>query len=47
MRLILARVLWNFDFKLATESENWVADQQVYVLWEKGPLNMYLIPVKR
>jgi len=47
MRLILARVLWNFDFKLAPDSEDWVKKQQVFVLWEKGPLNVYLRPVKR
>ncbi|KAL4760558.1 cytochrome P450 [Aspergillus foveolatus] len=37
MRVILARVLWNFDLELCKESENW-SDQKSYVLWEKGAL---------
>ncbi|KAL6233103.1 hypothetical protein BDW75DRAFT_252217 [Aspergillus navahoensis] len=37
MRVILARVLWNFDLELCRESVNW-AEQKSYVLWEKGAL---------
>ncbi|KAK3321913.1 cytochrome P450 [Apodospora peruviana] len=37
MRLILAKVLWNFDLSLCQESENWQI-QKCYMLWEKGPL---------
>lgn len=37
MRLILARLIWNFDLQLLPESEKW-NDQKVYVLWAKGPL---------
>ncbi|RDW74643.1 cytochrome P450 [Aspergillus mulundensis] len=37
MRVILARVLWNFDLELCEESSNWV-DQKSYVLWEKPGL---------
>lgn len=37
MRLILARVLWNFDLELCKESESW-SDQRSYILWEKPPL---------
>jgi cytochrome P450 len=37
MRLIITRVLWNFDLKLRKESENW-ADQRVFSIWHKGPL---------
>jgi len=45
MRLILAKVLFNFDMKLVNPEENW-ADQKVYTLWDKRPLNVYLTPVK-
>jgi len=45
MRLILARVIWNFDLKLADDSI-WT-DQHVYTFWEKGPLNVVLTPVVR
>lgn len=37
MRLILARVLWNFDLELCQESQDW-ANQNSYVLWEKPEL---------
>ncbi|KAK1961873.1 cytochrome P450 [Colletotrichum sublineola] len=47
MRLILARVLWNYDIKIADDSIDWAPSQKVYILWEKGPLNAYLTPVKR
>ncbi|GKT50059.1 trichothecene efflux pump TRI12 [Colletotrichum spaethianum] len=47
MRLILARVLWNFDLKIADDSTDWAPRQKIYLLWEKGPLNAYLTPVQR
>ena len=37
MRLILARVLWNFDLELCDESRGW-SEQKSYVLWEKPAL---------
>jgi cytochrome P450 len=37
MRLILARVLWNFDLELCDESREWY-QQKTYILWEKPPL---------
>lgn len=43
MRLILARFLWNFDYTLAEDAENWL-DQRVYFLYEKRPLKVYLQP---
>ncbi|KFY92053.1 hypothetical protein V500_04337 [Pseudogymnoascus sp. VKM F-4518 (FW-2643)] len=46
MRLILAQVIWNFDMELAAESENW-ADQKIFSLWEKEPLQVKLTPVVR
>jgi len=42
MRLILARVLFNFDMDLAADSENWIADQKIYSLWRKTALNVHL-----
>ncbi|OQE23218.1 hypothetical protein PENSTE_c009G01792 [Penicillium steckii] len=41
IRLILCRLLWNFDVELCSVSENWV-DQEVYFLWEKSPLMVNL-----
>ena len=37
MRLILARVLWNFDLELCEESADW-AEQKSSTLWEKPAL---------
>ncbi len=47
MRLILARILWNFDLRIADDSRNWLGRQRIYLLWDKGPLNAYLVPVDR
>ncbi|KAI9846981.1 MAG: hypothetical protein M1837_003337 [Sclerophora amabilis] len=45
LRLILARLLWNFDLELAggTEQDSW-ADQKMYSFWQKTPLMVKLIP---
>ncbi|RYO79135.1 hypothetical protein DL764_010045 [Monosporascus ibericus] len=37
MRLLLSKVLFNFDLQLCDESRDW-ADQKVYILWQKKPL---------
>jgi hypothetical protein len=37
MRVILASLIWNFDFELCPISENWL-DQKVHFLWAKSPL---------
>ncbi|ROV94286.1 hypothetical protein VMCG_08645 [Cytospora schulzeri] len=42
MRLILARIIWNFDMKLANRDEKWIDNNEVYTTWEKKPLNIYL-----
>ncbi|KAL4977328.1 cytochrome P450 [Aspergillus desertorum] len=47
MRLILARILWNFDMELSPESDGWER-QKVYTLWDKGPLMVRLsVPADR
>ena len=38
MRLILAKVLWHFDFVSTTQTGEWMKSQKTFVLWEKGPL---------
>lgn len=37
MRLIISKVLYNFDLKLSDPSALWT-DQKAFVLWEKKPL---------
>ncbi|KAI0975219.1 isotrichodermin C-15 hydroxylase [Xylaria arbuscula] len=45
MRLILAHLVWNFDF-LAIEPgrRRWIEKQKIYSLWEKLPLNVRIAP---
>ncbi|KAF2401786.1 benzoate 4-monooxygenase cytochrome P450 [Trichodelitschia bisporula] len=45
IRIILSKVLWNFDLELCPESENW-ADQKIFIMWDKGPLWCRAIPVR-
>ncbi|KIM94728.1 hypothetical protein OIDMADRAFT_45651 [Oidiodendron maius Zn] len=44
MRLIIARLIWNFDIQLAEGSENWDQRSNVLLLWEKPGLYIYLKP---
>ncbi|KAH7138814.1 cytochrome P450 [Dendryphion nanum] len=43
MRLIAAKMLYNFDLELCPESNGW-SDQNTYMLWEKHPLMVKLSP---
>ena len=46
MRLILARVLFNFDLELdEARTRNWL-NQKSFILWEKPPLWVKLKPVR-
>lgn len=40
MRLILARLLYNFDFSLSEPDRDWIDDQSTFRLWQKVPLMM-------
>ncbi|KAI0129614.1 Isotrichodermin C-15 hydroxylase [Xylariales sp. AK1849] len=44
MRLIMARMVWNFDMRIAEDSHDWVEKSEFYLLWDKPPLNVYLTP---
>ena len=45
IRSIIVRILWNFDMELCEESNNWI-DQKVFILWDKSPLYIKLLPKK-
>jgi hypothetical protein len=47
MRLILARLLWNFDLELDERSRWWMSEMKMFLLWEKQPLFVKLTPVVR
>lgn len=44
LRLIMARILWNFELKLDKTCTNWVDDMVEYFGWEKTPLLVSLVP---
>ncbi|KAI9168043.1 Cytochrome P455 monooxygenase [Paramyrothecium foliicola] len=46
MRLIMARLLWNFDLELKPECANW-DEQKIRGFWEKGELLVNLKRVER
>lgn len=47
MRVILARIVFDFDMELGSDSSNWIAAQKTYLLWARVPLNVYLTPVRK
>ncbi|KAI1817145.1 isotrichodermin C-15 hydroxylase [Poronia punctata] len=46
MRMLLARVIYDFDLKLSDDSKDWVEKQKAYALWERVPLGVYLTPAR-
>ncbi|KAL2135939.1 hypothetical protein VTI74DRAFT_6167 [Chaetomium olivicolor] len=47
MRLILARLVYNYDLVLADHLSEQFLERKAFNLWMKGPLNVQLIPVKQ
>lgn len=45
-RLLLSKVLYNFDLELAPGQDNWMK-QKVYLVWQKGPLYVRLSKLHR
>ncbi|KAF6837161.1 cytochrome P450 [Colletotrichum plurivorum] len=43
MRMIMTKMLWNFDLKLCDEDENWL-DQPVFLVFKKRPLLVHVRP---
>ena len=46
MRLILAKIMFSFDLKLADGSERWIERQKTFNVWDRIPMNAYLTPVE-
>jgi hypothetical protein len=44
MRLILAKIIFHFDMRIADDSKGWLETQKAYVVWDKPALNAYLTP---
>jgi cytochrome P450 len=47
MRLILARLVWNFDMEHTEESRNWMKDKKIWFTFEKRPMMVNLRPEAR
>jgi cytochrome P450 len=45
IKVILAKLLWNFDLHLCEESERWIDRLRVFGFWEKVPLMVRFDPV--
>jgi hypothetical protein len=45
MRIIMAKILWNFNLTLEDVSRDWT-NQKVYLIWAKHPLMVKLTPAK-
>lgn len=44
LRLVLSRLLWNFDLVLDKSCARWAEDLVEYFGWEKTPLQVFLTP---
>ncbi|KAG8170257.1 hypothetical protein KVR01_001002 [Diaporthe batatas] len=42
MRMLMCKVLWNFDLALAEDSRNWIDQCKAFSIWEKPPLHVYV-----
>lgn len=47
MRLLLAKMLYHFDFDLADPNEDWYGGLKAYMVWERGNLKIRLKPIER
>ena len=47
MRLILAKMIWSFDMRLDSSSEDWMNRCKVKTLWEKPELKVHFEEVVR
>lgn len=46
IKIIMARLVWQFDIENATEGD-WIGTQKVFMVWEKAPLWVKLHTVQR
>jgi cytochrome P450 len=42
MRLIMAKLLWNFDLELCEQDQDWMDRNKTFILWEKVELHVKL-----
>ncbi|KAH7055986.1 cytochrome P450 [Macrophomina phaseolina] len=42
MKIVLAKLFWNFDFELADTTGRWLEEQKTYLVWDKTPMRVNL-----
>lgn len=47
MRLVISRLVYDFDMELDKSSENWLKGQPAYHVWDKRPLMVTMTPASR
>ncbi|KAK2022784.1 cytochrome P450 [Colletotrichum zoysiae] len=47
MRLVLSRLIWNFEIRAAEGIHKFYEESEVHLLWQKGPMKVYLTPRTR
>lgn len=45
--MLLAKMLWHFDFELQNPEEDWYGSLKAFMVWERGNLKILLKPVER
>jgi hypothetical protein len=38
IKLVLARIIYNFDMELVDKNSDWMRNQKVYIIWRKSEL---------
>ncbi|KAK2005205.1 cytochrome P450, partial [Colletotrichum eremochloae] len=46
IRMVLARLVWNFDIELSPKDKHWAVGQKMYTFWDKPELHVLLKPRK-
>ncbi|KAK4240445.1 cytochrome P450 [Achaetomium macrosporum] len=46
MRMILARIVYDFDMKPGPDCHDWIGRQRTFPLWNRLPLNVYFTPAE-
>jgi hypothetical protein len=47
MRLILAKIVFNFEVSLEDDSKDFINKSTAHSLWNKPPLNMHVKPYQK
>lgn len=45
LRILMAKLVYHFDFEIVDKNLNWLGQQECYTLWQKPDLFVKAIPV--